>query len=85
MVTRRRLFTGIAALAAASVGKSALAALPEIVSSTATDTRTPLAPPNGRPDPGGDPQRLDAPLAAARRGQGFHLVAEPVVREIAPA
>ena len=72
MVTRRRLFTGIAALAAASVGKSALAALPEIVSSTATDTRTPLAPPNGRPyRPVATLNGWTLPWRHARRGQGI--------------
>ena len=72
MVTRRRLFTGMAALAAASVGKSALAALPEIVSSTATDTHAPLAPPNGRPY---------RPVATFLRGRlaydGKDVLAEP--------
>ncbi len=69
MVTRRRLFTGIAALASAAVGKSALAALPEIVSSTATDTRSPSRAAQRPALPaGGDPQRLDAPLAACATG-----------------
>jgi FtsP/CotA-like multicopper oxidase with cupredoxin domain len=85
MVTRRRLFTGMAALAAASVGKSALAALPEIVSSTATDTRTPLAPPNGRPyRPVATLNGWTLPWRLRDGVKEFHLVAEPVVREIAP-
>ena len=85
MVTRRRLFTGIAALAAASVGKSALAALPEIVSSTATDTRSPLAPPNGRPyRPVATLNGWTLPWRLRDGVKEFHLVAEPVVREIAP-
>jgi FtsP/CotA-like multicopper oxidase with cupredoxin domain len=85
MVTRRRLFTGMAALAAASVGKSALAALPEIVSSTATHTRTPLAPPNGRPyRPVATLNGWTLPWRLRDGVKEFHLVAEPVVREIAP-
>ncbi len=85
MVTRRRLFTGLAALAAASVGKSALAALPEIVSSTATHTRTPLAPPNGRPyRPVATLNGWTLPWRLRDGVKEFHLVAEPVVREIAP-
>src|ERR1700733_6882914 len=85
MVTRRRLFTGMAALAAASVGKSALAALPEIVSSTATDTRAPLAPPNGRPyRPVATLNGWTLPWRLRDGVKEFHLVAERVVREIAP-
>jgi len=85
MVTRRRLFTGMAALAAASVGKSALAALPEIVSSTATDTGTPLVPPNGRPyRPVATLNGWTLPWRLRDGVKEFHLVAEPVVREIAP-
>jgi len=85
MVTRRRLFTGMAALASAAVGKSALAALPEIVSSTATDTRAPLAPPNGRPyRPVATLNGWTLPWRMRAGVKEFHLVAEPVVREIAP-
>jgi FtsP/CotA-like multicopper oxidase with cupredoxin domain len=75
----------MAALAAASVGKSALAALPEIVSSTATDTRTPLVPPNGRPyRPVATLNGWTLPWRLRDGVKEFHLVAEPVVREIAP-
>jgi FtsP/CotA-like multicopper oxidase with cupredoxin domain len=85
MVTRRGLFTGMAALAAASVAKSALAALPEIVSSTATDTRAPLAPPDGRPyRPVATLNGWTLPWRLREGVKEFHLVAEPVVREIAP-
>jgi FtsP/CotA-like multicopper oxidase with cupredoxin domain len=85
MVTRRRLFTGMAALASAAVGKSALAALPEIVSSTATNTRIPLAPPNGRPyRPVATLNGWTLPWRMRDGVKEFHLVAEPVVREIAP-
>ncbi len=85
MVTRRRLFTGLAALASAAVGKSALAALPEIVSSAATDTRAPLAPPNGRPyRPVATLNGWSLPWRMRDGVKEFHLVAEPVLREIAP-
>src|ERR1700677_1042895 len=85
MVTRRRLFTGMAALAAASVGKSALAALREIVSSAAVGTRTPLAPPNGSLyRPGATVNGWTLPWLLRDGVKEFHLVAEPVLREIAP-
>ena len=86
MLTRRSLFTGMTALAAAAVGKSALAALPEIVSSTATSTGRPLAPPNGRPyRPVATLNGWTLPWRLRDGVKEFHLVAEPVVREIAPA
>jgi manganese oxidase len=85
MVTRRHLFSGMAALASAAVGKSALAALPEIVSSTATATRTPLLPPDGRPyRPVATLNGWTLPWRQRNGVKEFHLVAEPVVREIAP-
>ncbi len=85
MLTRRRLFTRMAALASAAVARSALAALPEIVSSTATETRAPLQPPNGRPyRPVATLNGWTLPWRLRDGVKEFHLVAEPVVREIAP-
>jgi FtsP/CotA-like multicopper oxidase with cupredoxin domain len=85
MVTRRHLFTGMAALASAAVGKSALAALPAIVSSTATATRAPLMPPDGRPyRPVATLNGWTLPWRPRNGVKEFHLVAERVVREIAP-
>jgi manganese oxidase len=86
MLTRRSFFTGTAlSVAASAVAKSALAALPEIVSTDSPATQTPLAPPNGRP------YRAVATLNGwslpwrMRNGvKEFHLVAEPVIRELAP-
>jgi hypothetical protein len=50
MVTRRSLFSGMgAAVAAAAVGRSALAGLPQIVSTDNARMQPPLLPPNGRP------------------------------------
>ena len=86
MFSRRKFFTGAGlAVAAGVAGKSALAALPEIVSTDNADMQAPLTPPNGRP------YRAVATLNGwtlpwrMRNGiKEFHLVAEPVVREIAP-
>src|SRR5258707_679353 len=86
MVTRRHLFSHAgAAVAAAAVGKASLAGLPEIVSTDSAAMQPPLIPPNGRP------YRAVATLNGwtlpwRMRGgiKEFHLVAEPVVREIAP-
>ena len=50
MFTRRKLLSGAGlAVAAAAAAKSALAALPEIVSTDSTAMQPPLSPPNGRP------------------------------------
>jgi FtsP/CotA-like multicopper oxidase with cupredoxin domain len=86
MVTRRSFFSGAGvAVAAAAVGKAALAALPEVVSSDSAKMQVPLQPPSGRP------YRAVATLNGwtlpwrMRHGvKEFHLVAEAVVREIAP-
>ena len=86
MISRRRFFSGAGvAIAGATVAKTALAALPEIVSSGSPEMQPPLLPPNGRP------YRAVATLNGwtlpwrMRRGvKEFHLVAEPVIREIAP-
>ncbi len=83
---RRHFFTGAAtAVAAASVGRAALAALPEAPSQSSAGTAAPLMPPNGRPyrpvvtlNGWTMPWRMNAGV------KEFHLVAEPVVREVAP-
>ena len=86
---RRNFLTGMGAIAgavsAASVSKVAMAALPEPVIQTKPDTAGPLAPPNGRPY--NPVVTLNGWTAPWRMNQGvkeFHLVAEPVVREMAP-
>lgn len=84
-MNRRHFFAGAGAVAAASVSKVALAALPEPVLQTSADTAAPLLPPNGRPY--NPVVTLNGWTCPWRMNQGvkeFHLVAEPVVREIAP-
>jgi FtsP/CotA-like multicopper oxidase with cupredoxin domain len=86
MVTRRHLFSRAgAAVAAAAVGKASLAALPEIVANDTADMRPPLHPPNGRPyQPVATLNGWTLPWRMRNGVKEFHLVAEPVTREIAP-
>ncbi|ARU03753.1 copper oxidase [Comamonas serinivorans] len=83
---RRHFFAGAAtAVAAASVNRAALAALPEPVSQASADTAAPLAPPNGRPyRPVITLNGWTLPWRMHNGVKEFHLVAEPVVREVAP-
>ncbi|MEO5795278.1 MAG: copper oxidase [Rhodoferax sp.] len=84
---RRTFFGGAAfsAVAAASVSKVALAALPEPVIATTPATAPPLVPPNGRPyNPVVTLNGWTCPWRMNAGVKEFHLVAEPVVREIAP-
>ncbi|MBP7565216.1 MAG: multicopper oxidase domain-containing protein, partial [Burkholderiaceae bacterium] len=87
---RRQLFhnalLGTAtAVAASTVGRAAMAALPEPTQQTSAGTAPPLHPTAG---PGYDPVvTLNGWTAPFRMNAGvkeFHLVAEPVVREVAP-
>jgi FtsP/CotA-like multicopper oxidase with cupredoxin domain len=86
--SRRGFLTGMGAIATAvgaSVGKAAMAALPEPVIRTQSETADPWVPPNGRPY--SPVVTLNGWTAPWRMNQGvkeFHLVAEPVVREMAP-
>ena len=86
MFTRRGFFGGAGlALAAGVVGKSALAALPEIVSTGSASMQPPLVPPNGRPYHAvATLNGWSLPWRMRGGVKEFHLVAEPVVREIAP-
>jgi FtsP/CotA-like multicopper oxidase with cupredoxin domain len=86
MVTRRHFFKGAGlAVAAAATARSALAALPEIVSASSADMHAPLAPPNGRPyRPVATLNGWTLPWRMHDGIKEFHLVAEPVLREIAP-
>ncbi|PXX40306.1 multicopper oxidase family protein [Undibacterium pigrum] len=92
MSTRRDFFklagiTGIAggALAASTVSKVALAALPEAVTQTSPDTMPPLQPKTGRPyNPVVTLNGWTLPWRMNNGVKEFHLVAEPVVREMAP-
>ncbi len=92
MNSRRSFFkaasmAGIAggALAASAVSRVALAGLPEVVSQNSAASMPPLMPPNGRPYR--PVMTLNGWTLPWRMNQGvkeFHLIAEPVVREIAP-
>jgi manganese oxidase len=85
MISRRMLFQGAAAAGAAAVSKVALAALPEPVIETKPDTRAPLAPPNGQPyNPVVTLNGWTLPWRMNNGVKEFHLVAEPVVREMTP-
>ena len=74
-----------AAVASAAVSRVALAALPEPATQTRPDTMAPLVPPTGQPYQ--PVVTLNGWTLPWRMNQGvkeFHLVAEPVVREMAP-
>ncbi|QPF74136.1 copper oxidase [Roseateles sp. DAIF2] len=89
MVSRRDFFRAggavTAGVAAAAVSKVAMAALPEPVLQPSPDTMPPLLPSNGRPY--NPVVTLNGWTLPWRMNQGvkeFHLVAEPVLRELAP-
>ncbi len=76
---------GLAGIATSSVSKVAMAAIPEIVSAEAANTQTPLHPNTGRPyNPVVTLNGWSLPWRMNKGVKEFHLVAEPVVREIAP-
>ena len=83
---RRHFFTGAAtAVAAASVSRVALAALPDAHTQSSTATAAPLLPPDGRPyNPVVTLNGWTLPWRMNGNIKEFHLVAEPVVREMAP-
>jgi FtsP/CotA-like multicopper oxidase with cupredoxin domain len=89
MASRREFFrfAGVAggAVAAGSVSRVALARLPEIVSQSSAATMAPLAPASGRPyNPVVTLNGWTLPSRMKDGVKEFHLVAEPVVREMAP-
>jgi manganese oxidase len=92
MNTRRQFLSqagagvGIAAAVAAStVSRVAMAALPEPVLQTKPDTMPPLVPNTGRPyNPVVTLNGWTLPWRMNSGVKEFHLVAEPVVREMAP-
>ncbi len=90
MTTDRRKFllksasAGVA-VAAAAVSKVALAALPEPVMQATPNTMPPLVPSTGRPyNPVVTLNGWTLPWRMNAGVKEFHLVAEPVVREMAP-
>ena len=93
MVSRRNFIGGAgaitAAVSAATVSKVAMAALPELVTQTQPDTMPPLVPTTGRPyNPVVTLNGWTLPWRMNNGPHGqikeFHLVAEPVVREMSP-
>jgi FtsP/CotA-like multicopper oxidase with cupredoxin domain len=89
MNSRRRFLqaAGLAggALAASAVTRVALAGLPEAVVQTSPETMPPLHPPTGRPyNPVVTLNGWTLPWRMNKGVKEFHLVAEPVVRELAP-
>jgi manganese oxidase len=89
MTTRRNFLGGAGAVtgavAAATVGRAAMAAIPEPVSQTEPHTMGPLVPNSGRPyNPVVTLNGWTLPWRMTGGVKEFHLVAEPVVREMAP-
>ena len=82
MLNRRTL---LGATSLAAVSKAAMSALPEPVIQTSPDTQAPLVPPTGRPyNPVVTLNGWTAPWRMNAGVKEFHLVAEPVEREMAP-
>jgi len=76
---------GAAVLGAAAVSRVQAASLPEAPVQTSPATQPPLAPPNGRPyNPVVTLNGWTLPWRMRDGWKEFHLVAEPVVRELAP-
>ncbi len=87
MVSRRDFFmgAGIAALGASMVSRVGATSLPEAQTMALAGTQAPLFPPNGRPyQPVVTLNGWTLPWRMRNGVKEFHLVAEPVVREIAP-
>ncbi|WP_374468091.1 multicopper oxidase domain-containing protein, partial [Ferrovibrio sp.] len=85
MLTRRTLLAATGGIAAATVARSALAALPEPAYSQGPGTAPPPQPSTGRPfHPVVTLNGWSAPWRMNNGWKEFHLVAEPVVREMAP-
>ena len=87
MLTRRQFLrdAGATALGASLVSKLQAASLPEAPLQTVAATQPPLVPPNGRPyNPVVTLNGWTLPWRMTSGVKEFHLVAQPVVREIAP-
>ena len=85
MLSRRKLLTGAALFGAAAVGRAAAAAIPEAAYPSGPKTAPPSLPPDGRPfRPIVTLNGWSAPWRTRNGVKEFHLVAEPVVREMAP-
>ncbi|WP_426193883.1 multicopper oxidase family protein [Massilia sp. DWR3-1-1] len=87
MSNRRDFLTraGAALVGAAAVSRAGAASLPEAPTQSSAATVAPPAPPNGRPyRPVVTLNGWSLPWSMKDGVKQFHLVAEPVVREIAP-
>nr|WP_315126553.1 copper oxidase [uncultured Polynucleobacter sp.] len=86
MNTRRKFLTGAAVtMATAGVSRHALAGLPEPVIQKSANTQKPLYPNNGRDyNPVVTLNGWTLPWRMNNGVKEFHLIAEPVVREMAP-
>ena len=87
MVSRRTFLggSGAALLGAALVSKAGAASLPEAPTMANAVTQPPLAPPNGRPyTPVATLNGWSLPWRMKNGWKEFHLIAEPVVRAMAP-
>ncbi|WEF34975.1 multicopper oxidase family protein [Pseudoduganella chitinolytica] len=82
---RRSFLQGAALLGAGMVSKAGAATLPEAPVQGSAATAAPLVPPNGRPyNPVVTLNGWSLPWRMKDGVKEFHLVAEPVVRELAP-
>ena len=87
MSTRRQFLrsSGVALLGASVVSRVQAASLPEAPMQASPLTQPPLAPPNGQPyNPVVTLNGWTLPWRMKDGVKEFHLIAEPVVREIAP-
>ena len=86
MTARRNFFkAGAALVGAAVVSRVGAASLPEAATASAAATQPPPPPPDGRPfHPVVTLNGWSLPWRMKNGVKEFHLVAEPVVREIAP-
>ncbi len=85
MLSRRNFIGAAGAVTATAVSKVAMAALPEPVLQTKPDTMPPLVPNSGRPyNPVVTLNGWTLPWRMNNGVKEFHLVAEPVVREMTP-
>ncbi|HSC94432.1 MAG TPA: copper oxidase [Burkholderiales bacterium] len=87
MTTRRQFISrsGAALLGAALVGRTAQASVPEAPMQSGPDTQPPFAPPSGRPyQPVVTLNGWTLPWRMNDGWKEFHLIAEPVRRQLAP-
>ncbi len=85
MVTRRRLMQSAGTVMAAAVSKAALAGLPDIATRDGADMQPPAHPPGAAAyRPVATLNGWTLPWRLRHGAKEFHLVAEPVTREIAP-